>query len=68
MPVALNHNKAATVTEVAHDRGQFTDAAGNFSDRVFEFDPATRQWRERTNADGPWRRRSGGSRLSDLRR
>ncbi len=28
--------------------GQTTDAgAGNFSDRVFEYDPATRQWRER---------------------
>jgi len=49
MPVGLNHNMAATVNgKLYMIGGQLTDAgAGNFSDRVFEFDPSTRQWRER---------------------
>lgn len=49
MPVSLNHNMAATVNEKLYMiGGQLTDAgAGNFSNRVFEYDPSTRQWRER---------------------
>ena len=49
MPIGLNHNMAATVNgKLYMIGGQLTDAgAGNFSDRVFEYDPSTRQWRER---------------------
>jgi uncharacterized protein (TIGR03437 family) len=49
MPVALNHNMTASVGgKLYMIGGQTTDAgAGNFSDRVFEYDPATRTWRER---------------------
>jgi uncharacterized protein (TIGR03437 family) len=49
MPVPLNHNMAAAAGgKLYMIGGQFTDAgAGNFSDRVFEYDPAARQWRER---------------------
>ncbi|MGH9674344.1 MAG: hypothetical protein ACRD44_14275, partial [Bryobacteraceae bacterium] len=49
MPIGLNHNMAAsTGGKLYMIGGQTTDAgAGNFSDRVFEYDPATRAWRER---------------------
>jgi len=49
MPIALNHNMAASVGgKLYMIGGQLTDAgAGNFSDRVFEYDPNTRQWTER---------------------
>ncbi|MBI3278536.1 MAG: hypothetical protein HYZ57_01690 [Acidobacteria bacterium] len=49
MPIALNHNMAAPVNGRLYlIGGQTTDAgAGNFSDRVFEYNPATRAWRER---------------------
>lgn len=49
MPLALNHNMAASVSgKLYMIGGQTTDAgAGNFSDRVFEYDPGTRAWRER---------------------
>ncbi len=50
MPIALNHNMAATVGgKLYMIGGQTTDAgSGNYSDRVFEYDPLTRQWRERS--------------------
>ena len=49
MPIPLNHNMAASVGgKLYMIGGQLTDAgAGNFSDRVFEYDPNTRQWTER---------------------
>jgi uncharacterized protein (TIGR03437 family) len=50
MPIPLNHNMAASVGgKLYMIGGQLTDAgSGNFSDRVFEYDPNTRQWTERT--------------------
>ena len=50
MPIALNHNMAASVDgKLYMIGGQTTDTgAGNFSDGVFEYDPATREWRERS--------------------
>jgi len=50
MPIPLNHNMAATVNgKLYMIGGQTTDAgAGNFSDRVFEYDPVARQWSERS--------------------
>ena len=50
MPIGLNHNMAASVGgKLYMIGGQITDAgAGNFSDRVFEYDATTRQWRERS--------------------
>jgi uncharacterized protein (TIGR03437 family) len=50
MPIPLNHNMAAAVGgRLYMIGGQTTDAgSGNFSDRVFEYDPAARQWRERS--------------------
>jgi N-acetylneuraminic acid mutarotase len=49
MPIALNHNMSVSVGgKLYMIGGQLTDAgAGNFSDRVFEYDPNTRQWTER---------------------
>jgi hypothetical protein len=49
MPIPLNHNMAASVAgKLYMIGGQVTDAGeGNFSDRVFEYDPNTRQWTER---------------------
>ncbi|HYP09349.1 MAG TPA: kelch repeat-containing protein, partial [Bryobacteraceae bacterium] len=49
MPIPLNHNMAASVGgKLYMIGGQLTDAgSGNYSDRVFEYDPNTRQWTER---------------------
>jgi N-acetylneuraminic acid mutarotase len=49
LPLPLNHNMSATVNgKLYMIGGQLTDAgAGNFSDRVFEYDPETKEWRER---------------------
>ena len=50
MPLGLNHNMAPTVNgKLYMIGGQTTDGgSGNFSDRVFEYNADTREWRERT--------------------
>lgn len=65
MPIALNHNMAATVNgKLYMIGGQTTDAgAGNFSDRVFEYDPGAREWRERSRM--PTARGAGVAAVAD---
>lgn len=60
LPIPLNHSMAASANgKLYMIGGQLTDAgAANFSDRVFEYDPTGRQWRERARMPSA---RGGGS-------
>ncbi len=49
LPAPINHTTAVSANGKLYMLGGQTDSGGggNFSDRVFEYDPATREWRER---------------------